>query len=121
MYFQVFKARLPDERKLPQDMKRDLGERPEVREESGLVGCVASENERANDCEIIVHDRSQRAYAEMIERNLKRMGLAVDLLFPHDAIPVLTLLANIAARGTLYAITVIITHLYEAKSFLTLQ
>jgi hypothetical protein len=111
----VFKARVPDERKIPDAFKSgfDRGEAPADRRPPGRSGVhepmnSVSENDRSNDCEIIVHDRSQRAYAEMIERNLKKIGLAVDLLFPNETIPILSLLSSIASRGTLYAVSVII-------------
>jgi hypothetical protein len=74
---------------------------------------VASENERTNDCEIIVYERGQRTYAEMIERNLKRVGLAVDVLFPTEGTSQHLLLANVTARGTLYALSV--TPQHESK------
>jgi hypothetical protein len=45
-------------------------------------------------------------YAESIERKLKNMGLSADILFPNAMIPIGRLLANIAQRGTLYAISV---------------
>jgi RNA recognition motif-containing protein len=115
----VFKARVPDERKIPDAFKNsfDRGmEAPADRRpppsRSGVHEPMnsVSENDRANDCEIIVHDRSQRAYAEMIERNLKKIGLVVDLLFPNETIPILTLLSSIASRGTLYAVSVIKIH-----------
>lgn len=113
----VFKARVPDERKIPDAFKnsfdRGMEAPPDRRPPASRSGVhepmnAVSENDRSNDCEIIVHDRSQRAYAEMIERNLKKIGLAVDLLFPNEAIPILTLLSTVASRGTLYAISVII-------------
>lgn len=42
----------------------------------------------------------------MIESQLKRRGLSVDLLFPNDDVPIGKVLANISSRGTLYAILV---------------
>ncbi|XP_059472008.1 nuclear receptor coactivator 5-like [Neocloeon triangulifer] len=129
----VFKARQPDERRLPRELQMqnrspEPPHRGYERESAGPplssgpainMKLACSENERANDCEIIVHDRSQRAYAEMIERNLKKMGLAVDLLFPNETIPILTLLSTIASRGTLYAISVSPQH--ELKASMTLN
>jgi hypothetical protein len=47
-----------------------------------------------------------RAYAEMIETRLKAYGLTVDLMFPNESIGVTRVLASIASRGTLYALTV---------------
>ncbi|XP_049862165.1 nuclear receptor coactivator 5 isoform X2 [Schistocerca gregaria] len=62
--------------------------------------------DRTNDCEIIVCNKSQREYAEYIEHWLKGVGLTVDLLFPNEEVPLSRVLANIASRGTLYAIVV---------------
>lgn len=42
----------------------------------------------------------------MIESQLKRRGMTVDLLFPNDDVPIGKVLANISSRGTLYAILV---------------
>ncbi|XP_046396331.1 nuclear receptor coactivator 5 [Ischnura elegans] len=65
-----------------------------------------AEADRANDCEIIVLNKKQREYAEVIERRLKKLGLGVDLLFPNEDIPIGRVLANISSRGSLYAIVV---------------
>lgn len=45
-------------------------------------------------------------YAEAIERNLKQIGLTVDLLFPNSEVPIGKVLHNISSRGCLYAIIV---------------
>lgn len=42
----------------------------------------------------------------MIESQLKRRGMTVDLLFPNDDVPIGKVLANISSRGTFYAILV---------------
>lgn len=42
----------------------------------------------------------------MIETQLKRLGLSVDLLFPNEDVPIGKVLANIASRGSLYGILV---------------
>lgn len=123
LQLKVFKARIPDERKVPDQYKGSfdrigmdaLSDRRPLPSRSSATTVhepmnAVSENDRSNDCEIIVHDRSQRAYAEMIERNLKKIGLVVDLLFPNETIPILTLLSTIASRGTLYAISVNISY-----------
>lgn len=48
-----------------------------------------------------------RKYAEYIEVRLKKLGLTVDLLFPNEDVPVTRVLANIASRGSLYAILIL--------------
>lgn len=45
-------------------------------------------------------------YAEAVERNLKQMGLTVDLLFPNNDVPIGKVLHSISSRGCLYAILV---------------
>ncbi|KAL0271558.1 UNVERIFIED_CONTAM: hypothetical protein PYX00_008615 [Menopon gallinae] len=62
---------------------------------------------RANDCEIIVVNKKQMKYAEYIEMRLKKLGLTVDLLFPNEDVHVTRVLANIASRGSLYAILIL--------------
>lgn len=47
-----------------------------------------------------------RAYAEVIETQLKKLGLTVDLLFPNEDVPIGKVLANIASRGSMYGILV---------------
>ncbi|GAB0088549.1 uncharacterized protein DMENIID0001_030050 [Sergentomyia squamirostris] len=59
-----------------------------------------------NDCEIIVVSKALTAYAEAIEAHLKRLGLAVDLLYPNDDVPIGKVLGNISSRGCLYAVLV---------------
>lgn len=55
----------------------------------------------------------------MIERRMSNLGFSVDVLFPHEAVPLPRVLANIASRGTLYA--VVITHVHQINGSLTLH
>ncbi|GAB6026909.1 hypothetical protein CHUAL_013554 [Chamberlinius hualienensis] len=63
-------------------------------------------DQKTNDCEIIVFDKAQRTYAEIVEWRLKGMGLQVDLLFPKAESPLLDILEDIGSRGSLYAIVI---------------
>uniref|UniRef100_A0A1A9W5R7 RRM domain-containing protein n=1 Tax=Glossina brevipalpis TaxID=37001 RepID=A0A1A9W5R7_9MUSC len=63
-----------------------------------------------NDCEIIVVDRRNTKYAEMIEERLKFLHLRVDVLFPNTDVPLGKVLSNIASRGCLYAILITTQH-----------
>ncbi|XP_065342558.1 nuclear receptor coactivator 5-like [Cloeon dipterum] len=121
----VFKARVPSDRMESNKFREDppyyySPEPPPPRPQPvGPPPVACSEDERAHDCEIIVHDKSQRAYAEMIERNLVKMGLKVNIIFPSETIPVLTLLNHSSTRGTLYAITISPQH--ELKASMTVN
>lgn len=66
----------------------------------------ARNNPDYNDCEIIVVDRQNTAYAEYIESRLKTLGLKVDVLFPNEEVSLGKVLANISSRGCMYAILV---------------
>lgn len=59
-----------------------------------------------NDCEIIVVDRQNTAYAEYIEKHLKALGLKVDVLYPNEEVSLGKVLANISSRGCMYAVLV---------------
>ncbi|XP_075160885.1 nuclear receptor coactivator protein neosin [Haematobia irritans] len=72
-----------------------------------------------NDCEIIVVDRKNTKYAEMIEERLKRMNLRVDVLFPNEDVPLGKVLSNIASRGCLYAI--LVTNQHEEHNSITVN
>ncbi|KAF2368627.1 RNA recognition motif domain [Trinorchestia longiramus] len=61
---------------------------------------------RPNDCEIVVPDKMQRAYAESIEVELKRCGLLVDILFPPGEVSSSRVLSDLANRRCLYAVFV---------------
>uniref|UniRef100_A0A8D8VBN0 Nuclear receptor coactivator 5 n=4 Tax=Cacopsylla melanoneura TaxID=428564 RepID=A0A8D8VBN0_9HEMI len=78
-----------------------------------------SNEDRTNDVEIIVCDRNLTEYAEFIEIKLKKIQLAVDLLFPKDDVPLDKVLGNISSRGTLYAIVVM--HQHEQRRSMTLH
>ncbi|XP_073840943.1 nuclear receptor coactivator protein neosin [Musca autumnalis] len=72
-----------------------------------------------NDCEIIVVDRKNTKYAEMIEERLKRLNLRVDVLFPNEDVPLGKVLSNIASRGCLYAI--LVTNQHEEHNSITVN
>ncbi|KAI5697787.1 hypothetical protein M8J75_015635 [Diaphorina citri] len=78
-----------------------------------------SNEDRTNDVEIIVCDRNLTEYAEFIEIKLKKIQLAVDLLFPKEDVPLDKVLGNISSRGTLYAIVVM--HQHEQRRSMTLH
>ena len=61
-----------------------------------------------NEVEIIVTSKMGpvRQYAERIEGRLKGQGFAVDVLFPHEDIPMRKVLADLSSRGTLFGILV---------------
>ncbi|XP_070496513.1 nuclear receptor coactivator 5-like [Chironomus tepperi] len=71
-----------------------------------------------NHCEIIVLSRSLRPYAEEVEKQLKMLGMHVDLMFPNDQIPMNKVLGNIQSRGCLYGI--LITPINAERKSLTL-
>jgi hypothetical protein len=60
----------------------------------------------ANEVEIVVTAKTGplRQYAERIESRIRDQGLAVDVLFPHEEIPIRQVLADLSSRGTLYGI-----------------
>ncbi|XP_046646879.1 nuclear receptor coactivator 5-like isoform X1 [Daphnia pulicaria] len=60
----------------------------------------------ANEVEIVVTSKTGplRQYAERIESRIRSQGLAVDVLFPHEEIPIRQVLADLSSRGTLYGI-----------------
>lgn len=60
----------------------------------------------ANEVEIVVTAKTGplRQYAERIESRIRAQGLAVDVLFPHEDIPIRQVLADLSSRGTLYGI-----------------
>ncbi|KAM7355736.1 nuclear receptor coactivator protein neosin [Cochliomyia hominivorax] len=88
----------------------------------GGIGNVAmdnADNSGYNDCEIIVVDRKNTKYAEMIEERLKRLNLRVDVLFPNADVPLGKVLSNIASRGCLYAI--LVTNQHEEHNSITVN
>ena len=103
---------------------------------------VSTRAQRTNDVEIIVTHKSltlvsispffvrlkhnqkmysllNRQYAEFIERRLKASGLNVDLLYPNEEVPLGRVLANIASRGSLYAL--VVTQLSEEHRSVTIN
>ena len=60
----------------------------------------------ANEVEIVVTSKigPLRQYAERIESRIRAQGLAVDVLFPHEEIPIRQVLGDLSSRGTLYGI-----------------
>lgn len=59
-----------------------------------------------NEVEIVVTSKITplRLYAERIESRIRAQGLAVDVLFPREDIPIRQVLADLSSRGTLYGI-----------------
>ena len=75
----------------------------------------------ANEVEIIVTSKMGpvRQYAERIESRLKGQGMAVDVLFPHEEIPLRKVLSDLSARGTLFGI--VVTPLNQEQGSITLN
>ena len=75
----------------------------------------------ANEVEIIVTSKSGpvRQFAERIEARVKSLGLAVDVLFPHEEIPIRKVLTDLSNRGTLYGI--VLTPLNQEHGSITLN
>lgn len=65
--------------------------------------------EAPTDCVIVVMNKQQRGYAELVQRRLKSVGLVVDLHF-HGTQPIVELLDDVARRGVLYAIVITSQH-----------
>ncbi|XP_078364608.1 uncharacterized protein LOC144649024 isoform X2 [Oculina patagonica] len=65
--------------------------------------------EAPTDCVIVVMNKQQRGYAEMVQRRLKSVGLVVELHF-HGTQPIMELLDDVARRGVLYAIVITSQH-----------
>ena len=74
--------------------------------DSGGPGPKPSGMNVANEVEIVVTAKTGplRQYAERIESRIRDQGLAVDVLFPHEEIPIRQVLADLSSRGTLYGI-----------------
>jgi len=79
-----------------------------------------SQDSDTNHCEIIVVSKDLTMYAEEIERQLKLLGIRVDLLFPNDQVPINKVLGNIQSRGCLYAILILPINLKEQSLTLTI-
>jgi len=80
---------------------------------------ATSNEDRANDIEIIVCSKNIIDYGEFVEGKLKSLGFSVDVLFPNEAVPIERVLSNIASRGTLYAI--VINPVHQSHWSLTLH
>ncbi|CAG0915579.1 unnamed protein product [Notodromas monacha] len=63
----------------------------------------AKKGKASTDLEIIVLNKQQQRYAEMVERKLRTLGISVDLLFPREGAPIPAILNSISKRGALYA------------------
>ncbi|GFQ89268.1 nuclear receptor coactivator 5 [Trichonephila clavata] len=61
---------------------------------------------KPNECEIIVVNRQQRAYAESVEARIKELGILVDVLFLKDEALLTQTIDDIARRGSLYAMVI---------------
>lgn len=74
-----------------------------------------------NDVEIIVTAKvpPMRQYAELIEGRVRARGMAVDVLFPREDIPIRQVLLDLAERGTLFAC--VLTPLNEEHRSVTLN
>lgn len=74
--------------------------------DSGGPGPKPSGMNMANEVEIVVTSKTGplRQYAERIESRIRAQGLAVDVLFPHEEIPIRQVLGDLSSRGTLYGI-----------------
>jgi len=79
-----------------------------------------SQDSDVNHCEIIVVSKDLTMYAEEIERQLKLLGIRVDLLFPNDQVPINKVLGNIQSRGCLYAILILPVNMKEQSLTLTI-
>ena len=75
--------------------------------------------EKANDCEIVCVNKTQRGYAESIEMRLKNFGMDVDVLFPNPEIPLQKIIGNISSRGVSYAL--VVTPMNEEHRSVTLN
>ncbi|XP_017841424.1 uncharacterized protein LOC108599147 [Drosophila busckii] len=71
-----------------------------------MPGAATAAAAPINDCEIIVVNRNNTKYAEIVEDNLRQVGMRVDVLFPNEDVTLEHVLSNIAARGCLYAVLV---------------
>lgn len=99
-----FKAKIDDfvsrARLSPRKDTDDRSQRSKAIESSEI------RDQKTNDCEIIVFDKSQRTYAEIVEWRLKALGLQVDILFPKSDSPLLDILEDIGSRGSVYALVI---------------
>ncbi|XP_078606635.1 uncharacterized protein LOC144879253 isoform X10 [Branchiostoma floridae x Branchiostoma japonicum] len=75
--------------------------------------------ERPLDCEIIVVQKAQRNYAEMVERRLRDLRLLTDMIFLNEQVSLAQALDDVSRRGVLYA--VIVTSQHEMHRSVTLN
>lgn len=96
----------------------------EANEYYGNNSIMAPQNNDGSDvnhCEIIVVSKNLTHYAEDIEKQLKMLGIRVDLLFPNDKVPINKVLGNIQSRGCLYAILVLPPNMEQCSLTLTVS
>ncbi|CAO1400007.1 unnamed protein product [Diamesa serratosioi] len=84
--------------------KKYFSEGNEYYGKNSITASVADSD--INHCEIVVVSRPLTKYAEDIERQLKMLGIKVDLLFPNDEVPIFKVLGNIQLRGCWYSILI---------------
>lgn len=74
-----------------------------------------------NDVEIIVTSKvgPMRQYSEQLENRIRAHGMAVDVLFPREDIPLRQVLMDLSERGTMFAI--VLTPLNEEHRSVTLN
>ncbi|XP_017840939.1 nuclear receptor coactivator 5 [Drosophila busckii] len=84
-----------------------------------MPGAATAAAAPINDCEIIVVNRDNTKYAEIVEDNLRQVGMRVDVLFPNEDVMLGQVLSNISARGCLYA--VLISPQHEALQSITVN
>ncbi|KAI8491175.1 negative regulation of insulin receptor signaling pathway, partial [Branchiostoma belcheri] len=75
--------------------------------------------DRPLDCEIIVVQKAQRNYAEMVERRLRDLRLLTDMIFLNEQVSLAQALDDVSRRGVLYA--VIVTSQHEMHRSVTLN
>eukprot|EP00057_Strongylocentrotus_purpuratus_P026803 XP_011681277.1 PREDICTED: nuclear receptor coactivator 5 isoform X2 [Strongylocentrotus purpuratus] len=71
------------------------------------------------DCEILVLNKQQRGYAEMVERRLKTLGISTDMMFVNPEASITAVLDGATRNGALYAVMVSSQH--EVHRSLTLN
>uniref|UniRef100_A0A1A9WPE2 Anticodon-binding domain-containing protein n=1 Tax=Glossina brevipalpis TaxID=37001 RepID=A0A1A9WPE2_9MUSC len=109
----VSNAGIVDKKQLTSDSNASLGaSNASSNHQTKSTGPPTNHNSMGNfnDCEIIVVDRKNTKYAEMIEERLKVLHLRVDILFLNPNIRPGTVISNIASRGCLYAILITTQH-----------
>ncbi|XP_029188091.2 nuclear receptor coactivator 5-like isoform X2 [Acropora millepora] len=84
--------------------RMDYNDRPD-----NMYSSSSKSIEAPTDCVIVVMNKQQRGYAEMVERRLKSVGLVVELHF-HGSQPISELLDDVARRGVLYAVVITSQH-----------